>query len=111
MAEVVVLLPRWTQQDWMADGRCKGQTELFFAPFGEQAEPREAREAIARAICLRCPVLDPCREYARRNREQGFWGGENDEQRAEHRKRARARSPHAGLAPLATHTLEAAAEG
>ena len=111
MAEVVVLLPRWTQQDWMAEGRCKGQTELFFAPFGEQAEPREAREAIARAICERCPVLDPCREYARRNREQGFWGGENDDQRAEHRKRARSRPRPTGVAALSSQDYEAVAEG
>ncbi len=33
-------------------------------------------------------VLDTCREYARRNREQGFWGGENDETRTEIRRRA-----------------------
>ena len=69
-------------------GACKGQTHHFFAPHGEQAEAREAREAIAGAICGSCAVIDVCREYARRNREQGFWGGENDEQRVEHRRRA-----------------------
>lgn len=90
MADVVYLMPRWTQQDWMADAACKGQTELFFAPHGEQAEARGAREAQARAICLRCPSLLPCREYARRNREQGYWGAENDDERMEHRRRARA---------------------
>ena len=85
---VIELLPRWVQQEWMEQGACKGQTHHFFAPHGEQAEAREAREAIAASICNTCEVLLVCREYARRNREQGFWGGENDEQRIEHRRRA-----------------------
>lgn len=89
MAEVVFLKPRWTQQEWMAQGQCKGQTHLFFPPFGEQADAREAREAVARSVCLSCPVIDPCRDYARRNREQGFWGGESDEERDELRRRGR----------------------
>ena len=85
---VVELLPRWVQQEWMELGSCKGQTQHFFAPHGEQAEAREARESVAGAICGTCVVLDTCREYARRNREQGFWGGENDEHRVEARRRA-----------------------
>ncbi len=71
----------------MADAGCKGQTQHFFAPHGEQAEARESREAIARSICVRCPVLLACREYARRHREQGYWGAENDDQRLEARRR------------------------
>ena len=85
---IVRLLPRWAQQDWMCDAACKGHTEHFFAPHGEQADARELREEVARAICMTCPVLLPCREYARRHREQGYWGAENDEQRLE------ARRPH-----------------
>jgi WhiB family transcriptional regulator, redox-sensing transcriptional regulator len=85
---VIELLPRWVQQEWMELGACKGQTHHFFAPHGEQAEAREVREAIAGSICNSCEVLVTCREYARCNREQGFWGGENDEQRIEHRRRA-----------------------
>ena len=84
---VVELLPRWVQQEWMEYGSCKGQTHHFFAPHGEQAEAREAREAMAGAICASCEVLLTCREYARSNREQGYWGGENDEQRVEARRR------------------------
>jgi WhiB family redox-sensing transcriptional regulator len=99
VADVVYLMPRWTQQDWMAEAACKGQTALFFAPHGEQAEARGVREAQARAICLECPALNPCREYARRNREQGFWGAENDEDRMEARRRSRTGRPLA--APFA----------
>jgi hypothetical protein len=41
-------------------------------------------------ICGGCAVIDECRDYARRNREQGYWGGENDEERVEARRRSRA---------------------
>jgi hypothetical protein len=52
-------------------------------------------------VCLTCPVLLPCRDYARRHREQGFWGGENDEQRIELRRRTRGVPRHVLLPPVA----------
>lgn len=85
----VVELNRWVQQEWMDEAACKGQTSWFFAPHGEQADARERREAVAMSICRSCAVMDVCRDYARRNREQGFWGGENDEIRVEARRAAR----------------------
>jgi hypothetical protein len=85
----VVELNRWVQQDWMALAECKGQTQWFFAPHGEQADARERREAVAMSICRSCLAMDECRDYARRNREQGFWGGENDEERVDARRAAR----------------------
>jgi WhiB family redox-sensing transcriptional regulator len=89
---VIELAPRWVQQEWMELGSCKGQTQYFFAPHGEQAEAREAREVLALAICRSCMVMETCRDYARRNREQGFWGGENDEDRVTARRRANRRT-------------------
>jgi WhiB family redox-sensing transcriptional regulator len=86
----VIELNRWVQQDWMSVAACKGQTEWFFAPHGEQADAREQREAVAMTICGGCDVMFECREYARRNREQGFWGGENDDERIVARRKARA---------------------
>ncbi|HWH33841.1 MAG TPA: WhiB family transcriptional regulator [Acidimicrobiales bacterium] len=97
----VRLLPRWTQQDWMEAAACKGQTQHFFAPHGEQADARELREAVARAICVTCSVLLPCREYARRHREQGYWGAENDDQRLEARRRRPGPAPVPSFAPSA----------
>jgi WhiB family redox-sensing transcriptional regulator len=67
---------------WTADAACSGQTSLFFAPAGERPETRVLREARARAVCLACPALEPCREWAREHREYGFWGGESEEERA-----------------------------
>ena len=67
---------------WTADAACTGQTDLFFAPAGERPEARVTRENRARSICAGCPVLLECRDWARENREYGFWGGESEEERA-----------------------------
>jgi WhiB family transcriptional regulator, redox-sensing transcriptional regulator len=68
--------------NWSRQARCRGATHLFFAPDRERPGRRERREAAARALCATCPVLAPCREWARENREFGFWGGETEEERA-----------------------------
>jgi WhiB family redox-sensing transcriptional regulator len=67
---------------WTADAACAGRTELFFAPAGERPEARVVREGKARAVCTACEALVACRDWARENREYGFWGGESEEQRA-----------------------------
>lgn len=67
---------------WMSRGSCRGKSELFFAPFAERPEARARREAHARTICAGCEVRDPCKSYARHNRELGFWGGESEAERA-----------------------------
>jgi WhiB family redox-sensing transcriptional regulator len=68
---------------WMEEAACAGESELFFAPFAERPEARVRREARARVICAGCPVAVPCQEYARTNRELGFWGGESEAERAD----------------------------
>jgi WhiB family transcriptional regulator, redox-sensing transcriptional regulator len=66
---------------WMETAACKGRTPLFFPPKAERPQARTRREAQARIICSTCPSLEPCRSYARRNHEYGFWGGESEEER------------------------------
>ncbi len=68
--------------EWMDDAACHGRTNLFFGIAGERPERRVRREAAARRLCSGCPVLIECRDMARANRENGFWGGENEEERA-----------------------------
>ncbi len=68
--------------EWTTTAACAGQSKLFFAPPGERPEARAVRESQARAICRTCPVLLECRDWARDNREYGFWGGESEEERA-----------------------------
>tara|TARA_Y100000588_G_scaffold167105_1_gene180957 strand:+ start:802 stop:1170 length:369 start_codon:yes stop_codon:yes gene_type:complete len=70
------------RMSWVDESECRGQSELFFAPFAERPEARVRREAKARDLCEACPVAGPCKEYARQNRELGFWGGESESQRA-----------------------------
>jgi WhiB family redox-sensing transcriptional regulator len=67
---------------WMAKAGCRGATHMFFASPGEDPAARERREAKARAVCHACPVMFPCRTWAREHREYGFWGGESEEERA-----------------------------
>jgi WhiB family redox-sensing transcriptional regulator len=66
----------------MDDAGCRGHPDLFFAPHAERPQARVRRETHARRLCSACPVAGPCKEFARRNREYGFWGGESEEERA-----------------------------
>jgi WhiB family redox-sensing transcriptional regulator len=42
---------------------------------------RTRREARAKQLCAQCPVIAPCKEFARENHEYGFWAGESEEDR------------------------------
>ena len=86
--------------DWVDQASCKGQSQLFFSPFGERPDTREAREAMAKAICTSCPVQPDCLAVGRQHHEYGIWGGENEEERV-----------HAGyrlLAPIGTRERRSA---
>lgn len=67
--------------DWRDHAECKGQLHLFFAKKAERPQARARREAKANRLCEVCPVSEPCREFARTNREYGFWAGESEEDR------------------------------
>jgi hypothetical protein len=77
---VLPVLP--ARQPWMARAACTGRSTLFFGLAGERPERRVRREARARKVCAGCPVLADCRHMARLNGENGFWGGETEEERA-----------------------------
>lgn len=68
-------------RDWLDRALCRGKQRWFFDPPRESPSARARREAVASAICAACPVTEPCRQWARDNREHGFWGGESDEDR------------------------------
>lgn len=67
--------------EWRDAAACKTHTRLFFAPKAERPQARARREAKAQRLCDECPVVSPCREFARTNREYGFWAGESEEDR------------------------------
>jgi WhiB family transcriptional regulator, redox-sensing transcriptional regulator len=66
---------------WISNAACRGRGSVFFGPANERPEARKVREAEARRICSSCTVLEPCRRWAREEREYGYWGGESEEER------------------------------
>jgi WhiB family redox-sensing transcriptional regulator len=73
-----VRIPFAGHDGWEEHGSCRGaDSSLFFAPnrFEPKTE-RVAREAAAKSICVTCPVVAPCRDFALRSHELfGVWGG------------------------------------
>jgi WhiB family transcriptional regulator, redox-sensing transcriptional regulator len=76
---------------WWDLAACRGHdASVFFAPgYFEKRAEKLAREALAKALCVRCPVRDLCLEQALSTRDpHGVWGGMNEaERRAELRRR------------------------
>ena len=71
-------------ESWWEEAACRGQdAAYFFAPaYFEKRAEKLGREAIAKAICSRCPARQPCLEYALRLRDpHGVWGGLNEMER------------------------------
>jgi WhiB family transcriptional regulator, redox-sensing transcriptional regulator len=69
---------------WQERAACRGDdSAFFFAPsYFERRSEKNAREAVAKAICARCQVRGPCLDYALRVREDhGVWGGLNEMER------------------------------
>ena len=62
--------PATSAARWRERAACRGaDLGLFFPGRGESAEP-------ARRICARCPVREPCLDYALRHGiTHGIWGG------------------------------------
>jgi WhiB family redox-sensing transcriptional regulator len=62
---------RWRQRA----ACCGADLDLFYPERGESADP-------ARRVCERCPVRQPCLEYALSNRiTYGIWGGLTERER------------------------------
>ncbi|MBB5960214.1 WhiB family redox-sensing transcriptional regulator [Saccharothrix tamanrassetensis] len=63
--------------DWQLKGLCRGMdSALFFHSPNERGAAREHREARAKAVCARCPVVVECRDHALTVEETyGIWGG------------------------------------
>lgn len=71
---------------WMQDAKCRevGPSVMVPPPLvpgsaGQLLHQR--RVAAAKAVCVGCPVIDPCLEWAIRYREVGVWGGTTDSER------------------------------
>jgi len=61
---------------WMVDALCRGYDPDFFFPEDGVGVDQ------ARRVCAKCPVKEPCLEYALRTRqEHGVWGGASERER------------------------------
>lgn len=78
--------------NWRAQALCRGtQTDLFF-PAGELGEQPVRQAEEAKAVCMICPVREPCLEYALiTDQAFGVWGGTTEAERRSIRRRRRRR--------------------
>jgi WhiB family redox-sensing transcriptional regulator len=94
--------------DWQMHGACRGMdSAFFFHPDGERGRAKYNREARAKEVCGRCPVIEHCRRHALVAQEPyGVWGGLSEEERDEiiggHARRLRVAQPAHRRQP-ATH--------
>lgn len=69
--------------DWQMKGLCRGGDSSLFDPNGERGPARAQREAQAKLMCGRCPVMQQCRQLALAVQEPfGTWGGLDEIERA-----------------------------
>jgi WhiB family transcriptional regulator, redox-sensing transcriptional regulator len=83
------LFPLESDLEWRRDAACRGlgvaeSQAIFFPAKGESIHA-------ARAICHRCPVREPCLDFALTNNCIGVWGGTTGEERRRIRRLARTR--------------------
>jgi WhiB family redox-sensing transcriptional regulator len=73
----------WGLSSWRLRAACRSvDSAVFFSPDAEWGRAREAREARAKAICARCPVIRECAAYALTAGERhGVWGGLSEQDR------------------------------
>ncbi len=65
-----------TDMSWRAGGACRGLDPTIFYPSTDE----EAQ--VAKAVCERCEVREPCLEHALIHRESdGIWGGATEKER------------------------------
>ncbi|MFF4417028.1 WhiB family transcriptional regulator [Streptosporangium sp. NPDC001559] len=90
----IARLLRPPSAEWQRRAACETEDfALFFPAHKEQPEDRERRERKAKAICAQCPVRTECLNYAlSRPEKYGTWGGLNEEERKNERRRLFRRS-------------------
>jgi WhiB family redox-sensing transcriptional regulator len=69
---------------WQSAALCGEDRDVFYPPSGlnEVREVRAAREAEAKKMCARCPVVRPCAAFALSLPEPyGIWGGMTERER------------------------------
>lgn len=83
MSKNVSALP--AHDRWEMSAACMGMdTSAFYPADKERGVSRRVREAKAKAICDRCPVIAECLQWAiATNEPWGLWGGMTREERTQ----------------------------
>jgi len=81
--------------DWRERAACRHEDPELFFPIGVTG-PAVAQTAAAKVVCARCPVREPCLDWAlETNQGSGVWGGTSEDERRTYR-RSLARRPGDG---------------
>ena len=66
--------------DWRENAICRKEKPELFFPIGNTG-PALLQIEEAKAVCRRCPVIEPCLAQALGNGESGVWGGTSEDER------------------------------
>lgn len=77
--------------DWRQGALCREEDPELFFPIGSTG-PAALQVAEAKAVCRRCPSVDPCLTWAlETNQDAGVWGATSEDERRTLKRRARTR--------------------
>ncbi|MFH8801861.1 WhiB family transcriptional regulator [Streptomyces sp. NPDC017936] len=77
--------------DWRQHAVCRHEDPDLFFPIGTTG-PALLQTEQAKAVCRRCPVREPCLEWAlETDQTLGVWGGTSETERRALRRRIKAR--------------------
>jgi WhiB family redox-sensing transcriptional regulator len=77
--------------DWRQGALCREEDPELFFPIGSTG-PAANQVAEAKAVCRRCPSVDPCLTWALdTNQDAGVWGATSEDERRALKRRSRTR--------------------
>lgn len=76
--------------DWRVNASCRDTDPELFFPVGTTGIAL-GQIAAAKEVCMTCPCVDDCLEFALvTNQDSGIWGATSEEERRQIRRRRRA---------------------
>lgn len=82
--------------NWRTHAACRDEDPDLFFPIGSTG-PALVQTEEAKAVCGRCPVRQPCLNWAMEHgQDSGVWGGLSETERRVLRRRRRERAARSG---------------
>jgi WhiB family redox-sensing transcriptional regulator len=79
--------------NWRDSASCRHEDPELFFPIGTTG-PAIAQIAQAKTVCARCPVREPCLDWAlESNQLSGVWGGMSEDERRAYGRAGARRAP------------------